>query len=88
MHRKESLKGLSIGFSNIIKIYKQLNIGFNMNFDLLKTTTTYTLNYYVSGVKVLDEARQKEIPLPYTNSYNKSHQQFPNFLIKIIYEIK
>ena len=88
LNRKQVLQGISIGFSNIFKVYKKLNVGFNLNYDLLKIQTTYTLNYYVSGGPIIvNYASGKELQTPYSNSYTYARQYFPNLLIKIIYEI-
>lgn len=89
MNRKQHLQGISIGFSNIFKVYKKLNVGFNLNYDLLKVNTTYTVNYYVSGPKIIENySTGKELQTPYTASYNKHKLDLLSFLIKIIYEIK
>lgn len=87
INKKENLQGLSIGFSNIVKLYKQLSFGLNINYDILKVHNTYQLNYYVSGDKVYDPITEKDIELPYAKTYTKTWQELPNFLIKIIYEI-
>jgi len=88
LDRKQYLQGISIGFSNIFKVYKKLNMGFNLNYDLLKVNTTYTLNYYVSGGQIIENyTTGKELQTPYTNSYNYIRSEIVSLLIKVIYKL-
>lgn len=82
--------GMSFGTSTLLNVFKKINVGLNLNIDLLNVKETRQINYHFSGEEYRNNPNwpsQISKDFPISKTYNYKNFIYPNFLIKISYEI-